>query len=88
MASTIIPVFCTSYSTPGTLRDGESVLLRKTSSWEPTLKETMPGDAGAAQGVRESQDLAWIVNKFGGTSVASAQAIRSVRDIVMSQVQR
>lgn len=42
--------------------------------------QTTPGNT-------RNEDRTWIVYKFGGTSVASAQAIESVRDIVMSQVQ-
>lgn len=34
------------------------------------------------------EELPWVVNKFGGTSVASAEAMCQVRDIVMGQVQR
>lgn len=36
----------------------------------------------------ETPECAWVVNKFGGTSVASAQAMNSVKDIIMGQVRR
>ncbi|CAB1120771.1 unnamed protein product [Ectocarpus sp. CCAP 1310/34] len=33
------------------------------------------------------EEMPWMVNKFGGTSVASAEAMRMVKDIVMGQVE-
>lgn len=42
--------------------------------------------AGTAAAARVSS-TAWIVNKFGGTSVASAEAMRMVKDIIMGQVE-
>lgn len=33
-----------------------------------------------------AQETPWMVNKFGGTSVASAEAMREVKDIIMGQV--
>lgn len=32
------------------------------------------------------EELTWMVNKFGGTSVASASAMRAVKEIIMAQV--
>lgn len=43
--------------------------------------ETAAATAGAGS-------TPWMVNKFGGTSVASAEAMRMVKDIVMGQVER
>lgn len=43
--------------------------------------ELEPATAGASS-------TPWMVNKFGGTSVASAEAMRMVKDIVMGQVKR
>lgn len=34
------------------------------------------------------EEMSWVVNKFGGTSVASAEAMGRVQDIVMGQVSR
>lgn len=36
----------------------------------------------------ENAFIPWMVNKFGGTSVASAQAMRAVKDIIMDQVDK
>lgn len=33
------------------------------------------------------EGTSWMVNKFGGTSVASANAMRAAKDIIMDQVQ-
>ena len=43
-----------------------------------------------AEGVHaiEAQEIPWMVNKFGGTSVASAEAMREVKDIIMGQVDK
>lgn len=35
-----------------------------------------------------ASSIPWMVNKFGGTSVANAEAMRAVKGIVMSQVER
>lgn len=43
---------------------------------------------GASVSVTEDLQLPWVVNKFGGTSVASAEAMRMVKDIIMSQVDK
>ena len=51
------------------------------------MKENMTSNDRATPVDNLGGNFAWIVNKFGGTSVASAQAMRSVRDSVMSQVQ-
>lgn len=34
------------------------------------------------------REMAWVVNKFGGTSVASAEAMGRVNDIITGQVRR
>lgn len=36
----------------------------------------------------DTSQSVWVVNKFGGTSVASAEAMCRVRDIVIGQVRR
>lgn len=49
-------------------------------------------DVAADQAARSSpaggDGTPWMVNKFGGTSVASANAMRAVKDIVMDQVKK
>lgn len=41
-----------------------------------------------AAAVIEAGELSWIVNKFGGTSVASAEAMGRAKDIIMGQVHK
>lgn len=41
---------------------------------------------GVLGAVSRDGELAWMVNKFGGTSVASAEAMQVVQDIIIGQV--
>ncbi len=42
----------------------------------------------ASVGQSSAGGMPWMVNKFGGTSVASAEAMRMVKGIIMGQVNK
>lgn len=46
-----------------------------------------PNEAEGVEAIG-AQEIPWMVNKFGGTSVASAEAMREVKDIIMGQVDK
>eukprot|EP00752_Nemacystus_decipiens_P016060 g14356.t1 len=45
-------------------------------------------DAATTAPTADASSTPWMVNKFGGTSVASAEAMRMAKDIIMGQVER
>lgn len=56
----------------------------KMSSAKGSSQDTTSVGTSSANGSQST----WIVNKFGGTSVASAEAMSQVKEIVMNQVRR
>ncbi|CAN0058261.1 unnamed protein product [Pylaiella littoralis] len=63
--------------------------MNNTGAAPPAAQAPAPGCTVATgiSGVAE-EDTPWMVNKFGGTSVASAEAMRMVKDIIMGQVDK